>query len=70
MHLVLQTIFEIGSTSKTCSQDVMKSKRKKHETVIEKIKQKTNKKQNEENSVENKHGNKQEETTQDEIKVQ
>ena len=63
-----QTIFEIGSTSKTCSQDVMKSKRKKHETVIEKIKQKASQKQNEEYSVENKRENKQEETTQDEIK--
>jgi hypothetical protein len=47
----------------------MKSKRKKHETVIEKIKQQTNKKQNEENSVEKMDENKVEETTQDEIKV-
>jgi hypothetical protein len=47
----------------------MKLKRKKHETVIEKIQQKTNKKQIEENSVEHKQENKQEEITQDEIKV-
>ena len=47
----------------------MKSKRKKHETVIEKIKQQTNKKLNEENSVEKMDENKLEETTQDEIKV-
>ncbi|CAB3987285.1 ATP-dependent RNA helicase DDX54 [Paramuricea clavata] len=63
-----QTIFEIGSTSKTRSQDIMKSKRQKHGTVIEKIKQQTSKKQNEENSSETVERNKLEETTIDEIK--
>jgi hypothetical protein len=47
----------------------MKSKRRKHGTVIEKIKQQTAKKQNEENSSETVERNELEETTMDEIKV-
>ena len=64
-----QTIFEIGSTSKSRTQEIMKSKRRKHETVIEKAKQQTNRKQNEEAVSEKIDENKLEETTQEEIKV-
>ena len=47
----------------------MKSKRRKHETVIEKAKQQTIKRRNEEPGSEKIDRNKQEETTQEEIKV-
>ncbi|XP_028406075.1 ATP-dependent RNA helicase DDX54-like [Dendronephthya gigantea] len=61
-----QTIFEIGATSKTRSQDIMRLKRRKHGTVIEKNKQQMMK-SHEDKNMETR-GSKVEETTQDEIK--
>lgn len=63
-----QTIFEVGATSKTRSQDIMKSKRQKHGSVIEKIKQQTNQGKVEENGEEKNERKPVEETSQEDIK--
>lgn len=64
-----QTIFEIGSTSKTRSQDIMKSKRKKHGLVIEKIKQHSKQKNiDDKEGVEQTEQKMKEESSQEEIK--
>lgn len=65
-----QTIFEIGSTSKTCCQDVMKLKRRKHGTVIDKVKlEQANKTHSEGDNVEKTDTMTREDTIADDIKV-